>query len=58
MGGPLNEGEIKDESVICPWHGSRFCLKTGAVLDGPATHPQPKLDVEVRGGQVLVRNSG
>jgi nitrite reductase/ring-hydroxylating ferredoxin subunit/uncharacterized membrane protein len=57
LGGPLNEGEIKGESVICPWHGSRFCLKTGAVLDGPATHPQPKLDVEVRDGQVLVRYS-
>ncbi len=57
MGGPLNEGKIEDESVICPWHGSRFCLKTGAVLDGPSTHPQPKLDVEVRDGQVFVRNA-
>ncbi len=57
MGGPLNEGEIKDSSIICPWHGSRFCLKTGAVLDGPATHPQPKLDVQVRDGQVFVRNA-
>ncbi len=57
LGGPLNEGEIKDESVICPWHGSRFCLKTGAVLDGPATNPQPTLEVKVHDGQVLVRSS-
>ncbi len=55
MGGPLAEGKIEGDSVICPWHGSRFCLKTGAVLDGPAVHPQPKLDVLVRDGQVLVR---
>lgn len=57
LGGPLNEGEVKDESIVCPWHGSRFCLKTGAVLDGPATHPQPKLDVRVSDGQILVRNA-
>jgi nitrite reductase/ring-hydroxylating ferredoxin subunit/uncharacterized membrane protein len=56
-GGPLNEGKIEDNSVICPWHGSRFCMKTGKVLDGPAVHPQPKLDVQVRHGQVLVRRS-
>ncbi len=57
LGGPLSEGTIEDDSVICPWHGSRFCLKTGEVLDGPAVHPQPKLDVEIRDGQVLVRSS-
>lgn len=55
LGGPLNEGEIKDDSVVCPWHGSRFCLKTGAILNGPTTHPQPKLDVQVRDGKVFVR---
>jgi nitrite reductase/ring-hydroxylating ferredoxin subunit/uncharacterized membrane protein len=57
LGGPLNEGQIEATSVICPWHGSRFCVKTGAVLDGPAVHPQPRLDVLVRDGQVLVRKS-
>lgn len=57
MGGPLNEGKVEGDSVICPWHGSRFCMKTGDVLDGPAVHPQPKLDVQVRDGQVLVRRS-
>jgi nitrite reductase/ring-hydroxylating ferredoxin subunit len=57
MGGPLNEGQIEGDGVICPWHGSRFCMKTGDVLDGPAVHPQPKLDVQVRDGQVLVRAS-
>jgi nitrite reductase/ring-hydroxylating ferredoxin subunit/uncharacterized membrane protein len=57
LGGPLNEGEIDDESVRCPWHGSRFCLRTGAVLEGPAVHPQPKLDVDVKDGQVFVRRT-
>jgi nitrite reductase/ring-hydroxylating ferredoxin subunit/uncharacterized membrane protein len=57
MGGPLNEGQIEGDTVVCPWHGSRFCMRTGSVLDGPAVHPQPKLDVEVQNGQVLVRRS-
>ncbi len=55
MGGPLAEGKVEGDTVVCPWHGSRFCLKSGEVLDGPATSPQPVLDVEVRDGQVLVR---
>lgn len=57
LGGPLSEGEIIGDSVRCPWHGSRFCLRTGAVLDGPAVHPQPVLDVLLRDGQVFVKTS-
>jgi nitrite reductase/ring-hydroxylating ferredoxin subunit/uncharacterized membrane protein len=55
VGGPLSEGELKDDSIVCPWHGSRFCLENGKVLDGPATTDQPVLDVKVENGQVLVR---
>jgi nitrite reductase/ring-hydroxylating ferredoxin subunit/uncharacterized membrane protein len=40
-GGPLSEGKIIDDSVRCPWHGSRFALEDGRVIDGPAVHPQP-----------------
>lgn len=55
MGGPLAEGKIEGDSVICPWHGSRFCLKDGQVEDGPATNKQPVFDVKIEGGNVLVR---
>jgi len=41
--------------VICPWHGSRFALDSGAMLDGPATVPQPRYEARVRGGQIEVR---
>lgn len=57
LGGPLDEGKLEDGSIVCPWHGSRFCVATGKVLDGPATHDQPVLDVKVENGQVLVRSS-
>ena len=55
LGGPLSEGKVEGGTIQCPWHGSRFCLKDGSVVDGPATNPQPRLDVLVRDGQVFVR---
>jgi len=35
-GGPLAEGMIAEDEVICPWHGARFNIKTGAVCSTPA----------------------
>jgi len=55
LGGPLNEGELEGDSIRCPWHGSRFCLSDGGVLDGPATFPERLFDVRERDGQIEVR---
>ncbi len=35
-GAPLVEGELKDDVLQCPWHGSRFNIKNGLVINGPA----------------------
>jgi nitrite reductase/ring-hydroxylating ferredoxin subunit/uncharacterized membrane protein len=53
--GPLAEGKLVGNSIVCPYHNSRFGLEDGRVLDGPAVHPQPSLDVRVRNGQIEVR---
>jgi len=53
--GPLSEGKLVGESIVCPYHSSRFALEDGRVLDGPAVHPQPCLETRVRGGQIEVR---
>src|SRR5215469_9933185 len=53
--GPLSEGKLVDESIECPYHASRFALEDGRVINGPAVHPQPCLEVRIRGGQVEVR---
>jgi nitrite reductase/ring-hydroxylating ferredoxin subunit/uncharacterized membrane protein len=53
--GPLSEGKLVGDSIVCPLHASRFCLDDGRVLDGPAVHPQPCLEVRVRNGQIEVR---
>jgi nitrite reductase/ring-hydroxylating ferredoxin subunit/uncharacterized membrane protein len=55
LGGPLSEGTLEDNSVRCPWHGSRFCLETGKVLDGPATFDQPCFDTRVTNGQIEIK---
>ena len=58
LGGPLDEGELKNGCIECPWHGSRFSLEDGAVERGPATRPQSSFEVRVDDGRVLVRRSG
>lgn len=34
----LSEGELEDDSVVCPCHFARFDLSTGAPVEGPATY--------------------
>lgn len=53
--GPLSEGKLEGDSIVCPWHNSRFALEDGRVLDGPAVHPQPCLEARARNGQIEVR---
>ena len=57
LGGPLSEGKLNDDTITCPWHGSRFSLRDGHVIDGPAVHPQPCLEARIRNGQIEVRKS-
>ena len=54
-GGPLHEGTIEDGCVVCPWHGSAFSLRDGAVEQGPATRPQASFEVRVLDGRLQGR---
>lgn len=56
-GGPLSEGQLEDDTVVCPWHGSRFCLKDGRVIDGPATFKVPAYEVRQQAGKIEVRRA-
>ncbi len=53
--GPLSEGKLDGDSIVCPYHNSRFALEDGRVLNGPAVHPQPCLEARVRDGEIEVR---
>jgi nitrite reductase/ring-hydroxylating ferredoxin subunit/uncharacterized membrane protein len=57
-GGPLDEGELLPGNVVkCPWHGSRFRMDSGRVVDGPATTAEPRYLVRVREGQVELKRA-
>jgi nitrite reductase/ring-hydroxylating ferredoxin subunit/uncharacterized membrane protein len=57
--GPMEQGELigsgADGCLECPWHGSRFRLRDGAVARGPATTAQLSYDVRTDGGRLQVR---
>lgn len=53
--GPLSLGKVCEGIVTCPWHDSKFRLRDGAVVQGPATFPQPVLEVRTSGEWIEVR---
>ncbi|MDQ6882631.1 MAG: Rieske 2Fe-2S domain-containing protein [Candidatus Dormibacteraeota bacterium] len=56
-GGPLSEGKLDGNDVICPWHASRFDVCTGVVRGGPATISQVRYETRLQNGQIEVRVS-
>ncbi len=56
-GGLLSRGPVENCVVECPLHGSRFDLRDGQIVRGPAHHPQPVLPTRLRHGWVEVRGS-
>jgi nitrite reductase/ring-hydroxylating ferredoxin subunit/uncharacterized membrane protein len=55
FGGPLEQGDREGDTVVCPWHKSRFELCGGGVIDGPAIFPQPRYEARVREGKIEVK---
>ena len=55
LGGPLDEGELKDGVVYCPWHKSGFNVCDGSVANSPAVYAQPTFAVRVRNGKIELR---
>jgi nitrite reductase/ring-hydroxylating ferredoxin subunit len=56
-GGPLDEGELQGDIVQCPWHGSRFKMRDGKPVTGPATFHQPRYDVRIRNGMIELKRA-
>ena len=53
-GGGLAGGAVEDHQVICPRHGARFCLRTGAALTPPAYEPVRRYETRIVDGIVEV----
>lgn len=55
-GGGLAGGAVEGDVVVCPRHGARFCLRTGAVLGPPAYEPIRTFATRVTDGVVEVQS--
>jgi ferredoxin-NADP reductase/nitrite reductase/ring-hydroxylating ferredoxin subunit len=57
-GGPLADGTLQGFEVECPWHQSKFDVRTGEVTSPPASEPEPSYEVKVDGNNILIKKQG
>ena len=44
---------VSDGTIDCPCHGSKFSIKDGSVVNGPATRPLPAIAIRVEGTSIV-----
>jgi len=57
QGCSLSDGKIVGETIECPCHGSRYRLRDGLVVRGPAVFDQPHFEVREAEGKIEVRRT-
>jgi ferredoxin-NADP reductase/nitrite reductase/ring-hydroxylating ferredoxin subunit len=57
-GGPLADGTLEGYEVECPWHQSKFDVRTGEVTSPPASEPEPSYEIKVDGSNILIKKQG
>jgi 3-phenylpropionate/trans-cinnamate dioxygenase ferredoxin component len=53
-GGPLDQGTLEGEHVVCPRHGATFDVRTGDALTLPAVMPVMTFEVTIEGDDIFV----
>ena len=56
-GAEIASGELEGDEIICPRHGARFCVKTGAVKCAPAYEDVDTFPVRVEDGKLQIRDN-
>ena len=54
-GGPLADGTLEGYEVECPWHASKFDVRTGEVTNPPASESEPVYQIKVDGNNILIK---
>ncbi len=57
VGGPLGNGTLDGDYVVCPWHYYKFHWRTGEGEPGYEADRVPSHDVRVENGRVLVNET-
>ena len=47
---------IVGDEIVCPRHGARFCVKTGAALSAPAYEATTTFPVKLENGKIFVQD--
>ncbi|MGB9669153.1 MAG: Rieske (2Fe-2S) protein [Anaerolineales bacterium] len=53
-GGPIGEGDLDGLNIICPRHGAKFDIVTGAVLSLPAMEDIAAYPTRIKGEKIQV----
>ncbi|HEY5593639.1 MAG TPA: nitrite reductase small subunit NirD [Nitrospiria bacterium] len=53
QGGPLGEGLLEGETVICPWHSWKYNVKSGICSSNPSVNVKT-YSVKIENGQIKV----
>lgn len=54
VGGPLAEGNLDGDTVICPWHATVFNVESGEPLGGPGEDAVPTYEVRLVGDDIQI----
>jgi multimeric flavodoxin WrbA/nitrite reductase/ring-hydroxylating ferredoxin subunit len=56
-GGPLGQGTLDGDYIVCPWHNWKFHRITGEGEPGFEADRIPRFEFKVEGGRLLVRDT-
>lgn len=55
-GTEIASGQLDGSDIVCPRHGARFCVKTGAVKSAPAYEDIACFPVRIEDGKIQVKD--
>ncbi len=55
VGGPLGEGTLDGDYIVCPWHQWKFHRQTGVGEPGFEADMVPSYPVKVENGRVMIQ---
>jgi nitrite reductase/ring-hydroxylating ferredoxin subunit/multimeric flavodoxin WrbA len=54
VGGPLGEGRLDGEYIVCPWHNYKFHCRTGLGEPGFEADAVPRYDTKIENGHLFI----